>query len=60
MARLVQLTAVSAGERVLVVACGTGYGAAVLADCGARVTALEEAAPLLAIAREALAEFAPR
>ena len=30
-----------------------------LAECGARVTALEEAAPLLAIAREALAEFAP-
>ena len=59
LARMVQLTAVSAGERVLVVACGTGYGAAVLADCGARVTALEESVPLLAIARETLADFAP-
>jgi protein-L-isoaspartate(D-aspartate) O-methyltransferase len=59
LARMLQLTAVRAGERVLVVACGTGYGAAVLAGCGARVTALEESAPLLAIAREALAEFAP-
>lgn len=59
MARLLQLTAVSAGERVLVVACGSGYGAAVLAECGARVTALEDAPALLAVAREALAEFAP-
>ena len=59
IARLLQLTAADAGERVLVVAAGTGYGAAVLASCGARVTALEEAPPLLAIARETLAEFAP-
>jgi protein-L-isoaspartate(D-aspartate) O-methyltransferase len=59
MARLLQLTAVSAGERVLVVGCGTGYGAAVLAECGARVTALEDAPTLLAVAQEALAEFAP-
>ena len=29
-------------ERVLVVAAGPGYGAAVLAACGCRVTALEE------------------
>ena len=48
IARLVQLTAVAAGERALVVAAGTGYGAALLAACGARVTALEEAAPLQA------------
>lgn len=59
MARLLQLTAIDAGERALVVAAGTGYGAAVLAACGARVVALEDAAPLLAIARETLAEFAP-
>lgn len=59
IARMLQLTAVDAGERVLVVAAGTGYGAAILASCGARVTALEDAAPLLAIARETLAEFAP-
>ena len=55
-----QLTAIAAGERALVVAAGTGYGAAVLAACGARVTALEESAPLLAIAaHSALAELAP-
>ncbi len=59
MARLLQLTAIEAGERALVVAAGTGYGAAVLAACGARVVALEDSAPLLAIARGTLAEFAP-
>ena len=41
------------------VAAGTGYGAALLAACGARVTALEEDAALLALARTALAELAP-
>ncbi len=59
IARLVQLAAVAAGERALVVAAGTGYGAALLAACGARVTALEEAASLQAIARTVLAELAP-
>jgi protein-L-isoaspartate(D-aspartate) O-methyltransferase len=59
IARLVQLIAVSEGERVLVVAAGPGYGSALLATCGARVTALEEDARLLALARSALAEFAP-
>lgn len=59
IARLVQLTAIAVGERVLVIAAGTGYGAALLAACGARVTALEEAAPLQAIARALLAELAP-
>jgi protein-L-isoaspartate(D-aspartate) O-methyltransferase len=59
IARLVQLTAVSEGERVLVVAAGPGYGSALLAACGARVTALEDDPALLALARSALAEFAP-
>ena len=59
IARLVQLTAVAAGERALVVAAGPGYGAALLAACEARVTALEEAASLQAIARSLLAELAP-
>jgi protein-L-isoaspartate(D-aspartate) O-methyltransferase len=59
IARLVQLTAIIAGERALVVASGTGYGAALLAACGARVTALEEAASLQAVARGVLAELAP-
>jgi protein-L-isoaspartate(D-aspartate) O-methyltransferase len=59
IARLVQLAAVVEGERVLVVAAGPGYGSALLASCGARVTALEEDESLLALARSALAEFAP-
>ena len=41
IARLAQLAAVRPGDRALVVCAGTGYGAAVLARCGARVTALE-------------------
>jgi protein-L-isoaspartate(D-aspartate) O-methyltransferase len=59
IARLAQLTAIAAGERALVVAAGTGYGAALLAACGARVTALEEDAAFQAIARSVLAELAP-
>jgi protein-L-isoaspartate(D-aspartate) O-methyltransferase len=58
-AKLLQLLAPMAGERVLVVASGVGYGAAVLAACGARVTALEDDPALLALARSALAAFAP-
>ena len=59
IARLAQLTAARAGERALVVAAGSGYGAALLAACGARVTALEEDGPLQAIAHRVLAELAP-
>ena len=59
IARLVQLTAVAEGERVLVVAAGPGYGSALLAACGARVTALEDDPALLVLARSALGEFAP-
>ncbi len=55
IARLIQLAAVRAGERALVVGAGSGYGAALLAACGARVTALEEDESLLAMARTALA-----
>ena len=43
------------GERALVVGAGAGYGAAVLAACGAAVTALEEDEALLALARANLA-----
>src|SRR5438270_2057562 len=39
--RLLQLAAVTPGEQALVVAAGTGYGSALLAACGVRVTALE-------------------
>jgi len=59
LARLIQALAPRAGERALVAACGTGYGAAVLAATGARVTALEENAGLAAQAKSALAEVAP-
>ncbi|HEY1935875.1 MAG TPA: protein-L-isoaspartate O-methyltransferase [Acetobacteraceae bacterium] len=59
IARLIQLAAPAAGERALVVAAGTGYGAAVLAACGIRVTALEDDATLLAVARSALTDLAP-
>jgi protein-L-isoaspartate(D-aspartate) O-methyltransferase len=38
IARLVQMAAVRPGERALVVASGTGYGAALLAACGDRAT----------------------
>jgi protein-L-isoaspartate(D-aspartate) O-methyltransferase len=58
-ARLIQLIAPAAGERALVVAAGVGYGAAVLAACGVRVTALEEDEALLAVARTALATISP-
>ncbi|MDA8048858.1 MAG: protein-L-isoaspartate O-methyltransferase [Rhodospirillales bacterium] len=59
LARLVQLAEPRAGERALVVGAGTGYGAAVLAECGAVVTALEEDRRLLALARELLPSLAP-
>jgi protein-L-isoaspartate(D-aspartate) O-methyltransferase len=59
LARLVQMAAIADGERVLVVGAGVGYGAAVVAACGPRVTALEEDPALLAIAGPALTETAP-
>lgn len=59
IARLVQLAQIRRGARTLVVGAGTGYGAALLAACGAAVTALEEDAALVEIARPALAASAP-
>jgi protein-L-isoaspartate(D-aspartate) O-methyltransferase len=59
LARLLQLAAVRPGDRALVVAAGTGYGAAVLARIGARVTAIESDAALSAIARTALPACLP-
>ncbi len=58
LARLIQLAAPVAGETALVVGAGSGYGAAVLAACGAQVIALEEDAALVALGRAALAEHA--
>jgi protein-L-isoaspartate(D-aspartate) O-methyltransferase len=59
LARLLQAASLLDGERVLVIGAGTGYSAAVLAACGCRVTALEEDASLLAIARAILPAEAP-
>jgi len=59
IARLVQFAAVRPGDRALVVCAATGYGAAVLARCGARVVAIEPDAALAAIAGEALAATLP-
>uniref|UniRef100_UPI0038CC0931 protein-L-isoaspartate O-methyltransferase family protein n=1 Tax=Falsiroseomonas oryzae TaxID=2766473 RepID=UPI0038CC0931 len=54
IARMLQLLSARDGDRVLVVGAGTGYAAAVLARCGARVVALEDDAALAAEARRAL------
>jgi protein-L-isoaspartate(D-aspartate) O-methyltransferase len=59
IARLVQLARARSGERVLVIAAGTGYGAALMAACGCTVTALEEDEALIAIAQPVLASVAP-
>jgi protein-L-isoaspartate(D-aspartate) O-methyltransferase len=54
LARLVQLAAPRPGEAVLIVGAGSGYGAAVVAACGAQVTALEEDPALLELATASL------
>jgi protein-L-isoaspartate(D-aspartate) O-methyltransferase len=54
LARLIQAADPAPAERVLVVGAGTGYGAAVIAACGASVLALEEDEGLLRLARAAL------
>jgi protein-L-isoaspartate(D-aspartate) O-methyltransferase len=53
--RLLTAIAPRPGERALVVGAGTGYSAAVLAEIGASVTALEENAALASVAEGALA-----
>jgi protein-L-isoaspartate(D-aspartate) O-methyltransferase len=58
LARLVQALRLGAGAKVLVVAAGTGYGAALAARLGAQVTALEADANLLEFARKALGTVA--
>jgi protein-L-isoaspartate(D-aspartate) O-methyltransferase len=59
LARMLQAAALRDNERVLVVGAATGYGAAVLAACGCRVTALEDDAALLPIAESVLMRQAP-
>ncbi|MEN9498520.1 MAG: hypothetical protein RIS83_339 [Pseudomonadota bacterium] len=56
MAKLLQLAELRRGERALVLGAGVGYGAAVLAAMGARVTALEDDPALLKLAEVALAQ----
>jgi protein-L-isoaspartate(D-aspartate) O-methyltransferase len=55
LARMLQAAVLQPNERVLVVGAGCGYGAAVLAACGCRVTALEEDSKLRGLAESALA-----
>jgi protein-L-isoaspartate(D-aspartate) O-methyltransferase len=55
LARLIQAARPEPGAKALDVACATGYGAAVLAELGVRVVALEESAALADRARAALA-----
>lgn len=54
-ARLAQLLDPVPGKRLLVIGSGAGYGAAVLATCGARVTALDQDEALLEAGRRAFA-----
>ncbi len=60
IAQLVQLARPLSGERALVIAAGTGYGAALVAACGAETWALEEDQALHALAVAALAVHEPR
>lgn len=57
-ARLLQAAKLQENEKVLVIGAGVGYGAAVLAACGCKVTALEEDASLLALAGATLPAMA--
>jgi protein-L-isoaspartate(D-aspartate) O-methyltransferase len=59
LARLLQAAGLRENERVLVVGAATGYGAAVMAACGCRVTALAEDPALLTIAHAVLPSEAP-
>jgi protein-L-isoaspartate(D-aspartate) O-methyltransferase len=56
-AKLLQLAQVTASDRVLDVACGTGYSSAVLARLAGDVIALEQDADLLRAASELLADI---
>jgi protein-L-isoaspartate(D-aspartate) O-methyltransferase len=56
LAKALQLAAVTAQDRVLDVACGTGYSSAVLGRLAKSVVALEQDADLVRIASEALTQ----
>jgi protein-L-isoaspartate(D-aspartate) O-methyltransferase len=57
-AKLLQLARITATDRILDVACGTGYSSAVLARLGGHVVALEQDADLMRIASDALSTTA--
>ena len=59
LARLIQALAPALGEKALVVGAGSGYAAAVLAEMGLVVTALEQDRGLLEIAHPAMAAALP-
>lgn len=53
-AKMIQLAQIKPGDRVLDVACGTGYSSAVLARLGGEVVALEQDADLVRAASDLL------
>lgn len=57
LARLTQMLPVNAQSKVLVIGCGTGYSAAILARLAGHVFAVEEDERLADLARERLAEL---
>ena len=59
IARMLQVAVPRSGEKVLVVAAGTGYSAALLATLGLWVTALEQDPLLAAEGKRLCAELAP-
>lgn len=59
LARILQAALPRTNERVLVVAAGAGYGAAVLDACGCKVFALEDDPDLIRLARAVLPREAP-
>jgi len=59
VAAMAEAAEISPGDRVLEVGTGSGYGAAVLAACGASVVTIERYPSLVRSARVVLAELAP-
>lgn len=58
LAKLIQLAAPQAGEKVLIIGGNTGYSAAIVAAMGAQVTVVEERADLAETAKAKLGDAA--